>query len=290
MKYQGDYFMKKTLIALAVAASAVVSGSAMAWSNGYFNGSIYFGGGISQPVKGGWAWMTPEEATATVSKMDVKADAGLVDNGQSKWSNIGDKNILLLAGKTLEDSVTGAGMLPVISFGGEGFVMEKPAGDANIITLTAKGKSDSSKVGSFTFKLNTYMLAATKFTQAPRGIEGARDVVQLVTAPNNSEWGNGYASNGGNQKAIMGDEGYSLVQAAMGEYFPFDSKADYVSVATGRPSLFNGTNPSAHGVTGAPVKGGYAAEFVKNSGTLTFPADAIPQDWEAKMTVTVSYM
>ncbi|EFN6833396.1 fimbrial protein, partial [Escherichia coli] len=30
MKYQGIYFMKKTLIALAVAASAVVSGSAMA--------------------------------------------------------------------------------------------------------------------------------------------------------------------------------------------------------------------------------------------------------------------
>lgn len=284
--------MKKTLIALTVAASAMTAGSVAAadWVSGDFNTSIDFGGVISQPVKGGWAWMTPEEATATVSKMDVKADAGLVDDGQSKWSNIGDKNILLLAGKTLENSVTGAGMLPVISFGGEGFVMEKPAGDANIITLTAKGKSDSSKVGSFTFKLNTYMLSAAKFTQAPGAMEGARDVLQLVTAPNNSAWGNGYASNGSNQKAIMGDEGYSLVQAAMGEYFPFDSKDGYESIGTGRPSLFNGTNPSANGVTGAPVKGGYAAEFVKNSGTLIFPADAIPQDWEAKMTATVSYM
>lgn len=234
--------------------------------------------------------MTPEEATATVSKMDVKADAALVDGGQSKWSNIGDKNILLLAGKTLEHSVTGAGMLPVISFGGEGFVMEKPAGDTNIITLTAKGKSDSSKVGSFTFKLNTYMLSAAKFSQTPGAAPEAIDVIQLVTAPNNSEWGNGYSSNGSYQKGIMGDEGYSLVQAAMGAYFPFDSKAGYVSAATGRPSLFNGTNPSAHGLTGTPVKGGYAAEFVKNSGTLTFPADEIPQDWEAKMTATVSYM
>ncbi|MCN7158067.1 hypothetical protein MLY93_24445, partial [Escherichia coli] len=32
MKYQGIYFMKKTLIALAVAASAAISGSAMAWT------------------------------------------------------------------------------------------------------------------------------------------------------------------------------------------------------------------------------------------------------------------
>lgn len=284
--------MKKTLIALAVAASAMTAGSVAAadWDSGAFTTSIDFGGGISQPVKGGWEWMTPEEATATVSKMDVKADAALVDGGQSKWSNIGDKNILLLAGKTLEHSVTGAGMLPVISFGGEGFVMEKPAGDTNIITLTAKGKSDSSKVGSFTFKLNTYMLSAAKFSQTPGAAPEAIDVIQLVTAPNNSEWGNGYSSNGSYQKGIMGDEGYSLVQAAMGAYFPFDSKAGYVSAATGRPSLFNGTNPSAHGLTGTPVKGGYAAEFVKNSGTLTFPADEIPQDWEAKMTATVSYM
>ncbi|ENC27237.1 hypothetical protein [Escherichia coli] len=36
--------MKKTLIALAVAASAAVSGSAMAWSPGGYNGSVALGG------------------------------------------------------------------------------------------------------------------------------------------------------------------------------------------------------------------------------------------------------
>lgn len=284
--------MKKTLIALAVAASAMAAGSVAAadWVSGDFNASIDFGGEISQPVKGGWEWLTPVETTAAVSKMDVKADAAVVADGQSKWSNIGDKNLLLLAGKTLENSTIGAGMAPVISFGGEGFVMEKPAGDSNIVTLIAKGKSDSSKVGSFTFKLNTYMLSAAKFTQSPMAIEGARDLLQLVTAPNNSSWGNGYASNGSHQKTLMGDEGYALVQAAMGEYFPFVSKDGYESIATGRPGMFNGTTASTTDAAGTPVKGGYAAEFVKNSGTLTFPADAIPQDWEAKMTATVSYM
>ncbi len=41
--------MKKTLIALAVAASAAVSGSAMAWSNGDFNGSVDIGGTVTPP-------------------------------------------------------------------------------------------------------------------------------------------------------------------------------------------------------------------------------------------------
>lgn len=284
--------MKKTLIALAVAASAMAAGSVAAadWVSGGFNTSIDFGGEISQPVEGGWEWLTPAETTAAASKMDVKADAAVVADGQSTWNNIGNKNLLLLAGKTLTDSTTGAGMLPVISFGGEGFVMEKPAGDTNIVTLTAKGKSDSSKVGSFKFKLNTYMLSGIKYTQASGVIEGAKDVLQLVTAPSNSSWGNGYASNGSHQKAFTGDDGYALVQAAMGKYFPFTSKEGYESQNTGRPNMFNATNPFANGVAGSPVKGGYAAEFVKNSGTLTFPANAIPQDWVAKMTATVSYM
>lgn len=47
--------MKKTLIALAVAASAAVSGSAIAWQDGDFNGSVDIGGSITsdQPT---WQW------------------------------------------------------------------------------------------------------------------------------------------------------------------------------------------------------------------------------------------
>lgn len=47
MKYQGIYFMKKTLIALAVAASATVSGSSIAangeWNSGDLSGNVDFG-------------------------------------------------------------------------------------------------------------------------------------------------------------------------------------------------------------------------------------------------------
>ncbi|WP_242461371.1 F4 family fimbrial subunit, partial [Escherichia sp. 14.0985] len=49
MKYQGIYFMKKTLIALAVAASAAVSGSAMAagWEQNGSGGSVDLGGTLT---------------------------------------------------------------------------------------------------------------------------------------------------------------------------------------------------------------------------------------------------
>ena len=48
--------MKKTLIALAVAASAV-SGIAHAWTNGDFNGSVDIGGSISaDDYRQKWSW------------------------------------------------------------------------------------------------------------------------------------------------------------------------------------------------------------------------------------------
>ncbi|EEU0721020.1 fimbrial protein, partial [Escherichia coli] len=48
--------MKKTLIALAVAASAV-SGMAHAWTNGDFNGSVDIGGSITaDDDRQKWLW------------------------------------------------------------------------------------------------------------------------------------------------------------------------------------------------------------------------------------------
>lgn len=53
MKYQGIYFMKKTLISLAVAAGAVMSVSSVAnaYTPSFSNGDISLGGTISTPVQ-----------------------------------------------------------------------------------------------------------------------------------------------------------------------------------------------------------------------------------------------
>ncbi|HFI4472209.1 TPA: fimbrial protein, partial [Escherichia coli] len=70
--------MKKTLIALAVAASAVVSGSAMAWTNGNFNGSVDIGGSVTvgDNFAQKWAWQTGTSLGAFDGNAKEMTDAG----------------------------------------------------------------------------------------------------------------------------------------------------------------------------------------------------------------------
>ncbi|ECB6686849.1 hypothetical protein E0V17_24080, partial [Salmonella enterica subsp. enterica serovar Poona] len=70
--------MKKTLIALAVAASAVVSGSAMAWTVNGGGGSVEIGGSLT-PVTKSTPWETAVGAAVTnlngqVQKNDTKLE------------------------------------------------------------------------------------------------------------------------------------------------------------------------------------------------------------------------
>ena len=72
--------MKKTLIALAVAASAVVSGSAMAWTNGNFNGSVDIGGSVTvgDNFAQKWAWQTGTSLGAFDGNAKKMTDAGKI--------------------------------------------------------------------------------------------------------------------------------------------------------------------------------------------------------------------
>lgn len=81
--------MKKTLIALAVAASAVVSGSAMAaWSTGGdFNGNINIGGNITTDAPA-WLWKTGADQGTAV---DLKLADAVVSGDNNVWSGVGAK-------------------------------------------------------------------------------------------------------------------------------------------------------------------------------------------------------
>ncbi|EGV2900534.1 hypothetical protein JF527_003098 [Salmonella enterica] len=61
--------MKKTLIALAVAASAVVSGSAMAWTGGGNGGSLELGGTLTPQIK-----VVPWEVSVGTAVNDLNAN------------------------------------------------------------------------------------------------------------------------------------------------------------------------------------------------------------------------
>lgn len=108
--------MKKTMIALALAASAV-SGMAHAWTNGDFNGSVDIGGSITaDDYRQKWSW-------AIGSGLDGFNNAltELTNGGKSLTITVnGDKPILL--GKTnvafATPVVGGVGAIPLITLSG----------------------------------------------------------------------------------------------------------------------------------------------------------------------------
>nr|AAR24463.2 putative colonization factor [Escherichia coli] len=106
--------MKKTLIALAVAASAV-SGMAHAWTNGDFNGSVDIGGSITaDDYRQKWSWAVGSDINGFSNAL-----TDLTDGGTKLTITVsGNKPILL--GKTTEAFAApvdaGVGAKPQITF------------------------------------------------------------------------------------------------------------------------------------------------------------------------------
>lgn len=107
--------MKKTLIALTVATSAFISGSAMAWSEGNFNGSVDFGGSVTvgDNFAKKWSW----EVGTTLGGFDGNAKE-LTDSGK-KLVITADKDAAILLGKTVNAFMAkdvGSSAIPQIAF------------------------------------------------------------------------------------------------------------------------------------------------------------------------------
>lgn len=99
--------MKKTLIALAVAASAVVSGSAMAWNNGNFNGSVDIGGTVTPPPVSPWQW----KMGAPITGLDTSWDKLSASNEVTFNMNAPKP---LLMGKLETPTMGGPGLAPQV--------------------------------------------------------------------------------------------------------------------------------------------------------------------------------
>ncbi|HBA9649675.1 fimbrial protein [Escherichia coli] len=104
--------MKKTMIALALAASAV-SGMAHAWTTGDFNGSFDINGTITvDQYKDKWEWMTGEG-------LSFEHNIKEMNNDQTKLTITQSKATPILLGRTKEAfaaPAVGVGAIPVISF------------------------------------------------------------------------------------------------------------------------------------------------------------------------------
>ncbi|WP_407905273.1 fimbrial protein [Escherichia coli] len=270
--------MKKTLIALAVVASAVVSGSAMAdgWVEGGITDSIDMGGSIisEQPV---WMWQINKNVS---DSMNLNVSNAVVSNSQNVWSNVGDAFPILLGKTKFAYSNVSSGMSPIITYGGEGFAIKSPVDDAPTITLQATGKTDPSKVGQFKFKMNMYSLVSMLWKG--NGVTTQdKDTYQMI-ADTSKVYGNGYFQNAGYVKTMTTDDVKDQLTRILG--------GEMISIADTKVSTPTYTGPNLFDTANAyNVEGVYASEYVANSGTLSFPVDGTPEDWKATLNVTVSY-
>ncbi|EJC9344512.1 fimbrial protein [Escherichia coli] len=108
--------MKKTLIALAVAASAV-SGMAHAWTNGDFNGSVDIGGSITaDDDRQKWLWAVGSDINGFNNSLKN------MNENKTKLTITVNSNKPILLGKTNEAFSTpvagGVGAIPQIAFTG----------------------------------------------------------------------------------------------------------------------------------------------------------------------------
>lgn len=269
--------MKKTLIALAVAASAVVSGSAMAWQDGNFDNSVDIGGSITsdQPT---WQWKV---GNASANAINLKLADATQSGTDNVWEGIGDKAYPILLGKTkFEYSGVAAGMSPVISYSGDGFYIKHTADSAPIVGLQATGKTDATKVGKLEFKMNVFTLADLMWKG--NGVTTQdRDVYQVI-ADTSKSYGNGYLQNAGYVKTQTAEGMKNELTRLLG--------ADMITIAASANPVNNYTGPNMFDrVDASNLEGVYGSEYIAKSGKLTFPQNATPTDWKATLKVTVSY-
>lgn len=139
--------MKKTLIALAVAASATVSGSAMAWTANGVGGSVDFSGTLNPKNL-----VTPWEVKVGDTVNDLNA---LIKKGQSKVDIVAKKSILALGIRTATNKafLGQPGIAPQIDFKNavdlNGF-----EGGVTTLTLDVKSGTTNDKIGTLTAPFN----------------------------------------------------------------------------------------------------------------------------------------
>ncbi|ECH8660666.1 fimbrial protein [Salmonella enterica subsp. enterica] len=204
--------MKKTLIALAVAASAVVSGSAMAaWSTGGdFSGNVNIGGNIAAGNNSqNWVWAVGDGLD---SFANVLAD--LTSNGTKLIITVNDDKPIL-KGKTMQayiPSSTGPAVaVPNIAFTdyeGASVTLTNPDGVTNsgkaYLVLPMKN-ADGTKIGSVKVNASYAGVFANGY---PAGNSGVGTIISLWAS------NSGHLFNGGLPTNVGGSELKSGTAAA----------------------------------------------------------------------------
>ncbi|WP_396016558.1 hypothetical protein [Escherichia coli] len=173
--------MKKTLIALAVAASAAVSGSAMAagWEQNGTGGSVDLGGTLT-PVEKEAVW-------------EVKVGDGVnnlnasVEKGQSRVDIVAGESILALGIRTANNQAFDGqpSISPQINFN-DAIDLNAFEGGVTTLTLEVKDETGINKIGMLTAPFNT---GAVGSVTGPNGL----NIYSYMSAKNPNGVARGFA-------------------------------------------------------------------------------------------------
>lgn len=271
--------MKKTLIALAVITSSGISGSALAWTEGNFNGDINFGGDI-QGTSVTWKWKLTSLTGINANFIDaVKENDGLA----SVVSGLVDVPVTILGGLTTGVSKSAAqGLSPIITFGDGTSSIVAPAGETNgTKSIRLDAYQNNKRIGFFSFDF--YPMAVilgahkTQNKNVYAGIADPRD-----------EFGNGYLKYKSSYDAV-GHEGFKegIIRGLGGE------APDFANFTASSGGIVNAASYSSQQSEFTNFQGAYAAIIKEKSGKLRVYNDYIPTykgTWSAKLPVTVTYM
>lgn len=263
--------MKKTLIALAVAASAAVSGSAMAWTSNGTGGSVELGGTLSPSTK-----VTPWSVYTGSAVTDLD---GEVQNGMSTVMVSVNKTIPVLGIRTKEERMFAgaAGITPQIDYKGSINISEFATGVVPL-TLELKDATNDSVIGSLEGSLTaaaimSYSNSGQTDVNSYTGTRG----VYATTA--------GHAFYGGltndRQQMVYGPNVWARLNSINSEFvahFPKETPSAYTSEA------FDKSGYTFNAAYGSGIEAGTSLTLKLNE-----PAASDAIIWKASLPVTVSY-
>lgn len=258
--------MKKTLIALAVAASAAVSGSAMAWVANDNGGSVILGGALTpQDV------VTPWEVKVGAAVNDLDAD---IRKGDTKV-DIPVRNAIPVLGirtQSTEAFQGQTGISPKINYHGVVDFSQNEWGNAPV-TLEVFDNS-SNKIGSLQTTLTTAAVYSWK--------KGEELQYGGMAAANSAH--SFFGGLGDFSSALSYSDAVRELNGLSNEFLEKYTKQGAVK-EVGQANSFSGADYTYSAAYGSGIKQGRVIKITLDQAA----AGDAPIQWNASLPVTVSY-
>lgn len=265
--------MKKTMIALALAATAV-SGSAMAWTVAGTGGNIELGGSIQvTPYSTPWEVMVGAPATGIDASI-TKGTSAVVIPVTNAIPVLG---IRTASNQPIQGTT---GISPEIDYHG---AIGKFANGVTTLTLDVREASGTTKIGRMTAPLTAAAVASNK--KMPGTSSSLSEGVWSIVANPGYIFHGGLPNTNDSSQVI---NGFDAAKSAMSAVMP-DILANFNDQGYSTGSSFNNISSANTGFTisAAYASGIKAGSEITLALTTAAANDAIK--WKASMPITVSY-